>query len=143
MMEKCINYYLIEKIQGMKDNTRPLIKKMLRERDQVCKICGTDINLQYDHKVPLDRQGTTDIENLQLLCSSFNVLKSGICKRCELETCEGCPFAYPELYGDRFVVFLDGQIKNKLMDESNKLCLSIDKCTSLTTKSGPLYSLAH
>ena len=40
-----------------------------------CTGCGAIDNLTIDHKVPLSREGTNDMENLQLLCHSCNASK--------------------------------------------------------------------
>jgi hypothetical protein len=95
-------------------------KRVIRERDMgTCQICGsTEDNLQYDHKVPLDRNGPTTVENLQMLCSACNVEKRGACKRCEQETCDGCVYAYPELYGSRLVVCLEAAVAEQLRENS-------------------------
>ena len=60
------------------------LKRELWKRDQgICQVCGlTDENIQYDHKVPLDRHGATFLENLQLLCRPCNVQKRGVCRAC-------------------------------------------------------------
>lgn len=97
-------------------------KTIIFERDKGrCVICGAlDENIQFDHKVPYDRGGLTEIEHLQLLCSPCNVAKRGVCKGCTLETCDGCPYAYPELFAARLVVSLDGETAAKLQAESEK-----------------------
>lgn len=91
-------------------------KHEVYERDKgICQICdASDEHLQYDHKVPRERLGRTEADNLQLLCRSCNVEKRGICKRCTLSACDGCPYAYPEQFGSRFAVFLDQSIGEKL-----------------------------
>lgn len=40
-----------------------------------CANCGTTEALQIDHKIPVSRGGTSDIENLQPLCARCNILK--------------------------------------------------------------------
>ncbi len=106
-------------------------KKILRERDLRCKICGSNNNLQYDHKVPLEKMGSTDIENMQLLCSECNVVKRGICKSCLLQTCEGCAYAYPELYGDRILITLDHETNEKLKTKADTLKATINDVVCL------------
>jgi 5-methylcytosine-specific restriction endonuclease McrA len=92
------------------------LKQAVKERGKgVCQICGVSSgDLQYDHKIPLERQGPTELNNLQLLCSACNVEKRGICKRCTLPTCERCAYAFPELYRNRLAVFLDDDVAVKL-----------------------------
>jgi 5-methylcytosine-specific restriction endonuclease McrA len=41
-----------------------------------CNFCGSNINLQIDHLIPISRGGTDDLDNLQLLCIDCNKLKS-------------------------------------------------------------------
>lgn len=98
------------------------LKQKIFERDEgKCQICEIeDENIQYDHKVPLDRQGFTDEGNLQLLCRTCNVEKRGVCKNCDLPTCGGCPYAYPELFGGRFAVFLDKSMAEKIKTDAKK-----------------------
>ena len=91
-------------------------KRQVLERDKgICQICGmADAHIQFDHKVPQERLGKTEVANLQLLCRTCNVEKRGVCKRCTLTTCEGCPYAYPEQFGSRFVVMLDKSLMQKI-----------------------------
>jgi hypothetical protein len=91
-------------------------KREVRNRDKgICQICRLpDENMQYDHKVPLERNGLTEVVNLQLVCRVCNVEKRGACRRCTLPTCDGCPYAYPELFGSRLVIFLDTTTAEKL-----------------------------
>ena len=95
-------------------------KQEVSERDNhTCQICKTsDGNLQFDHKIPHERSGQTEVENLQLLCSPCNVEKRGACKHCMLESCEGCPYAYPELFEPRFTIFLDKNTAELLTSDS-------------------------
>lgn len=84
-----------------------------------CRICGiADETIQYDHKVPLERYGPTTVENLQLLCRADNVEKRGACRHCVLPTCDGCPYAYPELFAARLVIALDNETAARLKAES-------------------------
>jgi hypothetical protein len=101
-------------------------KRQVLERDKgICQICGSkDKNIQFDHKVPQERQGKTEVANLQLLCRTCNVEKRGICKRCTLETCDGCPYAYPEMYGGRFVVMVDGSLMQKIREDARQKGIS-------------------
>lgn len=101
----------------------PKQKKEVFLRDKgICQICRSqDGNIQYDHKVPWDRLGQTEVKNLQLLCRPCNVEKRGACKRCTLETCEDCPYAYPELYGTRMVLMLDSTIVESIRNEASTL----------------------
>lgn len=49
--------------------------------DFICQMCGLrepEIKLTEDHFIPLTRQGTDDIENIQPLCQPCNSTKSNI-----------------------------------------------------------------
>jgi len=101
-------------------------KRQVLERDKgICQICGSaDAHIQFDHKVPQGRQGETVVENLQLLCRTCNVEKRGVCKRCKLTTCEGCPYAYPEQFGGRFVVMVDKSLIQQIRADALQQGLS-------------------
>jgi hypothetical protein len=97
-------------------------KKEIFARDMgKCQICGiADLTIQYDHKIPFERLGETIVENLQLLCRACNVEKRGACRHCELPTCDGCPYAYPELFAARLVLSLDRDTAALLKTESQE-----------------------
>ena len=112
-----------EKLEGNERKyPTPDLKRQVRERDlDICQICGTrDDQLQFDHKVPQERLGQTTVENLQLLCRTCNVEKRGVCKRCTLISCDGCPYAYPELFRGRFVIMLDRTLTEKIRLDARK-----------------------
>lgn len=54
------------------------IRERIRERDgYCCKSCGrAELKGQIDHVIPLDKGGTEDDSNLQLLCHSCHVDKT-------------------------------------------------------------------
>jgi len=101
-------------------------RRQVRERDKdICQICGTaDPHLQFDHKVPQERLGETEVSNMQLLCRTCNVEKRGVCKRCTLTTCDGCPYAYPELFSGRFSIMLDKSLTEKIRADARQKGLS-------------------
>lgn len=102
------------------------LKRQVFERDQgICQICGTaDAHMQFDHKVPQERQGKTAVENMQMLCRTCNVEKRGVCKRCKLKTCDDCPYAYPEQFGGRFVVMIDKSLTQQIRADAQEQGLS-------------------
>lgn len=56
------------------------IKEVIFKRDNYrCVVCGRGkddgVEIHVDHKVPLDKGGTNDVDNGQTLCSEHNLLK--------------------------------------------------------------------
>ncbi len=90
------------------------VKVQLYATQDRCQFCGATGNLQIDQKVPGERGGTTELQNLQRLCSFCNAEKRGRCKSCELTTCDGCPYAHPELFSGRMVLFLEKDTFDKI-----------------------------
>lgn len=97
-------------------------KREVFTRDEgKCQICGSSHpRMEYDHKVPRERMGPTAVSNLQLLCSPCNIDKRGACKRCTLPSCDGCPYAYPELFKARIVLLADGVTSEMIKSESSR-----------------------
>ena len=50
----------------------------------------------YDHRRPLEKSGTNDIANIQLLSEAANQEKKKICNVCVEPNCNSCALAYPE-----------------------------------------------
>ena len=49
------------------------VKRLVWERDQGrCITCESDANIEYDHKHPVSKGGTSDFDNVQLLCRTCN-----------------------------------------------------------------------
>ena len=49
--------------------------EVFRRFGHKCIECGNEHNLTVDHKIPLAKGGTWDIDNLQLMCQSCNSSK--------------------------------------------------------------------
>ena len=58
------------------DLTREKIKEIF-ERDKVCVYCGSNIKLELDHVISLDKGGTCLSNNIVLACAKCNRSKSG------------------------------------------------------------------
>lgn len=58
----------------------PAVKKAIHEKDNYqCVVCGLgerdNVDIAADHIIPLDNNGTNDIENGQTLCTQHNNMK--------------------------------------------------------------------
>ncbi len=58
--------------RGIPDEVKLLV--MQRDQGQCCH-CGSRVELQYDHIIPISRGGSSNAENLQLLCGPCNRAK--------------------------------------------------------------------
>lgn len=53
------------------------VKLLVWARDGgACVRCGSKENLQFDHIIPVDKGGSNNEENIQILCQKCNLLKS-------------------------------------------------------------------
>lgn len=50
----------------------------------------------FDHRVPVEKDGTSDLDNFQGLCFYCNKSKWQICNVCSAIMCKKCVLAYPE-----------------------------------------------
>ncbi len=49
------------------------VKQLVWARDQGrCRLCGSNVELQFDHIIPLSMGGATSPENIQVLCGPCN-----------------------------------------------------------------------
>jgi len=105
-------------------------KQFVLTRDNFkCQICGKDLrggknNPQIDHKVPLIRDGRSEIENYQAICSNCNVIKRGVCRSCNLATCDKCYLAYPEQGAKNLLINLTDQESKHLSKIAKVLDMS-------------------
>lgn len=67
---------------------RSKIKKHAFSRDRIREV--------FDHRIPVEKGGSSELENFQALCFYCNKSKWQICTICTSETCEQCVLAYPE-----------------------------------------------
>lgn len=114
----------------------PVEKEQIIQRDGLrCNICHLvppegQVNgyLQFDHREPFDKRlGETSVANSQLLCIDCNLVKRKACERCTLDTCEGCPYAYPEKVAHRHVVAFPGDTGRAIEAEAKRLGLPADE----------------
>ena len=92
--------------------------QLFKNSDYCCAICGVKIEagvqgLQADHKIPLSRGGSNEIENWQPMCNNCNVGKRSACKGCNLE-CNTCSWAFPEVVGVRTIINISEQTLRKV-----------------------------
>lgn len=53
------------------------VKKEVFERDQgKCVICGSEIDIEFDHIIPFSKGGSSTANNIQILCKNHNRRKS-------------------------------------------------------------------
>ena len=103
--------------------------------DYCCLNCGRrepEIKLTQDHVIPLDKNGTNDISNIQPLCTSCNSHK-----RCKIADYR---LAYPlnELQYKRvhLLIVLRRRIKKKKRGEEIQLAFSNERKTILSLREG-------
>ena len=52
------------------------LRKEILERDRCCVSCGSFENLEIDHIIPVSKGGSSERENLQILCKTCNRKKA-------------------------------------------------------------------
>ncbi len=67
---------------------RSKVKNNAFSRDRVREV--------FDHRIPVEKGGSSELKNFQALCFYCNKSKWQICTICSSETCEKCALAYPE-----------------------------------------------
>lgn len=67
---------VVAKEPGPRRPVSPGLRRRVHERDEYrCVVCGTYLDLQVDHILPVARGGTNDFDNLQTLCGPCNASK--------------------------------------------------------------------
>lgn len=95
-------------------------KKLFEKFKYQCAACGRSFSpgekgLEADHKIPLMRGGSSNLNNWQPLCISCNVSKRRSCQDCQ-ENCYRCAWAFPENYGHITPVNLPNQLLEDLRE---------------------------
>ena len=92
---------------------KPTEKEIIREKQQAqCNICKSQVYPRskvekyafsrdrvrevFDHRVPVEKGGSSELENFQALCFYCNKSKWQICTICASDSCDQCALAYPE-----------------------------------------------
>lgn len=95
-------------------------KKLFEQFQYQCAACGRSFSiaekgLEADHKIPLMRGGTSNLDNWQPLCINCNVSKKRSCQDCQ-ENCHQCAWAFPENYSQIIPVRLSNQLLSSLRE---------------------------
>jgi hypothetical protein len=70
------------------------VKHFVWTRDQGrCRRCGSNVELQYDHVIPFSMGGSSEPENLQILCGPCNRLKGAAIAAPAMATRSSAPTA--------------------------------------------------
>jgi len=96
-------------------------KQLYHSQNYQCQICNKQLLAntsgslapQADHKVPLSRNGSHEIDNWQTICVECNVGKRRACQGCEAD-CFVCPWAFPEKTGVLVNIAVPKELFNKL-----------------------------
>ena len=59
--------------------TKKTKEQLLDQAEGLCEYCGVKVNehtAMIDHKIPLNKGGTSNIENLAVACVKCNVLRA-------------------------------------------------------------------
>mgnify|MGYP000217843303 CR=1 FL=1 len=86
--------------------------ELLKKHENKCNICGSvvkekkeidnrtfykdRVRLVWDHRVPIEKNGSSHIDNYQPLCFACNKYKWQICSICDGGDCSTCVLAYRE-----------------------------------------------
>ncbi|MFH0948573.1 MAG: HNH endonuclease signature motif containing protein [Elusimicrobiota bacterium] len=72
--------------------------KLCQKLKDIHFFCKSLVQPTYDHRRPVSKGGTDEIENWQLLSIYENAEKNKICNVCNKNACEKCALAYPEKF---------------------------------------------
>ncbi len=105
--------------------------KLFQDSNYKCSTCGVEVaagvrGLQADHKVPLSRGGSNDLENWQSMCNNCNVGKRRACEGCSLD-CNSCAWAFPDLCGVPLIISLSEATLQRVEAYSKHNEVSVDQ----------------
>lgn len=105
--------------------TKSQKQHLFEQHNFTCAICGQSATpglrgLQADHKRPLSRGGTHEIQNWQPLCTHCNIGKRRACQGCEL-SCQDCPWAFPETIGIPLLIALSPVLISRIDRHSRQI----------------------
>lgn len=124
--------------------TKSQKEQILKRYGPKCAICkivakGNTLEevgevLMWDHKIPFDRLGETEVDNGQPLCRDCNNLKKQACGTCMREDCNGCLFAYPERSKNIVVLEMDKDTMLRIRNYATEKGLTIPEAISRLVK---------
>ena len=63
-------------IEKRSRNISSEVRKAVFERDGGCCVqCGSNVDIEYDHKLPFSKGGSNSVNNIQILCFKCNRAK--------------------------------------------------------------------
>jgi len=78
-LQRAIKYYLEGRVDKFPSKSPSrLLLKLYEVQNHVCPYCSSDMrdNIHIDHIIPLSKNGSNDVENLILCCSTCNLSKN-------------------------------------------------------------------
>jgi 5-methylcytosine-specific restriction endonuclease McrA len=116
------------RVAHIRREVAPKVRRDIYARDGwICQMCRVDVSdgqaltkAQCDHKIPAERGGPSSPPNLQTLCLQCNLKKRQACKHCDLPSCNGCPYAFPEQFEQTLVLRLPKDAARRLADAADR-----------------------
>ncbi len=142
--EQCYRLRSTELVkQKAKPKPKPTIAESHKEAlllyaKNSCQLCGTKMivnqkELQPDPKIPFEKGGSNNIENLQILCNECTAAKKRFCGQCT-NVCQECPWAFPEEAGQVMLITLPADLVKLLKVNGISSQSALEKYTITTLK---------